>query len=170
MTAARALARAAQEILRSPKVDFERADSNLTTLVVQIDHAGAVVRRMREFLRRGQPHFSTLDVKALLDGALVLARPEAVSHGISINLDVADALPAIFADSIQLQQVVLNLVRNAADSIAESRRRDGRIHVRAYLADQGDRVEISVTDNGVGIPAGWPLFDPLSTSKSEGLA
>ena len=61
MTAARALARSVQQILRSPDADLQRADTNLSGVIAQIDHAGGVVRRMREFLRRGQPHFSTLE-------------------------------------------------------------------------------------------------------------
>ena len=90
--------------------------------MAQIDHAAGVVRRMREFLRRGQPHFSTLSVRTMLDDALVLARPEASTHATRIELDVAEPLPAIFGDRIQLQQVVLNLVRNAMDAIAEAHR------------------------------------------------
>ena len=137
MTAARALARSAQQLLRAPDTNLERANTNLSTLVTQIDHAAGVVRRMREFLRRGQPHFSTLNVHTMLDDALVLARPEATTHDTRIELDVAEPLPTIFGDRIQLQQVVLNLVRNAMDAIAETDRSDGHICVRAHLADQG---------------------------------
>ena len=125
MTAARALARSVQHILSSPDADVARADNNLKTLVAQIDHAGGVVRRMREFLRRGQPRFSTLDVRKMLDDALELARPEAAANRTRIELDVADGLPAIFGDRIQLQQVVLNLLRNAMDAISEARPPDG---------------------------------------------
>ncbi|MBX9592204.1 MAG: MASE1 domain-containing protein [Hyphomonadaceae bacterium] len=169
MTAARALARSAQQILRSPSADIERVSTNLSALVVQIDHAGGVVRRMREFLRRGQPHFSTLNVHTILDDALVLARPEAATHHTRIDLEIAEPLPSIFGDRIQLQQVVLNLVRNAMDAIAETRRSDGHIHVRAHLADQGTAVEISVIDNGAGVPAEDTLFAPLSSSKTDGI-
>lgn len=169
MTAARALARSAQQIMLSPGADLQRANANLAALVAQIDHAGEVVRRMREFLRRGQPHFSTLSVGAVLDDALSLARPEAAVHGTTIELDVAERLPNFFGDRIQLQQVVLNLVRNAMDAIAEARRTDGRIRVRARLAEGGEAVEISVVDNGAGVPAGRPLFEPLSSSKTDGI-
>ena len=169
MTAARALARSAQQLLRAPSADLERANTNLSTLVTQIDHAAGVVRRMREFLRRGQPHFSTLSVRTMLDDALVLAQPEAATRNTRIELDVAEPLPAIFGDRIQLQQVVLNLVRNAIDAIAETHRSDGHICVQAHLADQGRTVEISVIDNGAGVPAGRALFEPLSSSKIDGL-
>jgi signal transduction histidine kinase len=168
MTAARALARSVQRILRLPQVDMERAHANLATLIAQIDHAGGVVRRMREFLRRGQPHFSTLDVRTLLEDALVLARPDAAAHQVSVELEVAEALPSIFGDRIQLQQVILNLVHNAVEAIAETHRSDGRVRIAALLT-QPSAIEVRIADNGGGIPQGTLLFEPLSSSKTDGL-
>jgi len=169
MTAARALARSVQQLLRSPAVDMERAQANLTTLIAQVDHAGAVVRRMREFLRRGRPHFSTLQVTTLLEEALTLARPDAAARRIAIELDVAPGLPAVFGDRIQLQQVVLNLVHNSVEAIAESGREGGRIRIAARLQRRPLAVEIAVADNGPGILPGRQLFEPLTSSKSDGL-
>ena len=71
MTAARALARSAQQLLQTGNGDLDRVNGNLASLVTQIDHAAGVVRRMREFLRRGQPHVSTLDIGTVLEDALV---------------------------------------------------------------------------------------------------
>jgi C4-dicarboxylate-specific signal transduction histidine kinase len=169
MTAARALARSVQHILDSPNADLARADGNLKAVIAQIDHAGGVVRRMREFLRRGQPRFSTLDVGRMLDDAVTLARPEAAASHMRIDLEIADPLPAIFGDSIQLQQVVLNLLRNAMDAVGEARPVEGRIQVRASAGSSGSAVEISVIDNGIGVSNAGALFEPLSSSKSEGL-
>jgi two-component system, LuxR family, sensor kinase FixL len=169
MTAARALARSAQQLITAGNGDMERANSNLASLVTQIDHAADVVRRMREFLRRGQPHVSTLALGVVLEDALVLARPEAAAHRTRIDLDIDPALPAVFGDRIQLQQVVLNLVRNGIDAIVEAGVPQGRIGVRAGLADGGRTVEVSVTDNGTGVTPGRNLFEPLSSSKLNGL-
>jgi two-component system, LuxR family, sensor kinase FixL len=169
MTAARALARSVQHILGSPNADLARAETNLEAVVAQIDHAGGVVRRMREFLRRGQPRFSTLDVAVMLNGALALARPEAAAHRTRIDLALAEPLPPIFGDSVQLQQVVLNLLRNAMDAIAETKSVEGRVQVRANLGDDGSALEIAVVDNGIGVSTAGTLFEPLSSSKSEGL-
>jgi signal transduction histidine kinase len=169
MTAVRALARSVQHILDTPKPDMARADCNLKEIVTQIDHAGSVVRRMRQFLRRGQPRFSTIDVPKMLGDALALAHPEAAANGIRLELTIAEPLPAVFGDSVQLQQVVLNLVRNAMDAVAEARPADGWIEVRAALGVCGSTVEISVIDNGVGVSAPGGLFEPLSSSKVEGL-
>jgi two-component system, LuxR family, sensor kinase FixL len=169
MTAARALARSVQQILRTPTADTGRADGNLAVLIAQIDHASAVVRRMREFLRRGQPRFSTLKIGDVLDDALMLAGPDAAGKKIAIELAVDEALPAIFGDRVQLQQVVLNLIHNAVEAITESGRSDGRIGVSAHLSKRDPVIEIGVADNGVGAPAGQLLFEPQTSHKKDGL-
>jgi signal transduction histidine kinase len=169
MTAARALARSAEQLLGTDTGAVERAKSNLASLVTQIDHAADVVRRMREFLRRGEPHVSTLDLGAVLEDALVLVRPDAAAHTTRIDLDVDPALPPVFGDRIQLQQVVLNLVRNGIDAIVEAGVPHGRIGVRAMLGEGGRMVEVSVADNGAGVAPGGRLFEPLASSKKDGL-
>ncbi|HEX6001142.1 MAG TPA: MASE1 domain-containing protein, partial [Hyphomicrobiaceae bacterium] len=172
MTAARALARSAQQLINSGNGtgrDLERANANLASLVAQIDHAAGVVRRMREFLRRGRPHFSTLDMGTVLEDALVLARPEAAAHETRIELGIDPALPAVFGDRIQLEQVVLNLIRNGIDAIAEAGVPHGRIAVSASLGEDGRTVVVSVADNGTGVASERDLFAPLSSSKTDGL-
>jgi len=169
MTAARALARSVQEILRKASPDVARADVNLTTMIAQIDHAGGVVKRMREFLRRGEPHWSTIDVHSMLDDALALARPDAVGRCIAVTLDVAADLPPVHGDRIQLQQVVLNLVRNASDALAAAGAADRQIRVSAQPAPAA--LVVAVIDNGPGVSAeiAQRLFEPLATSKHDGL-
>lgn len=167
LTAARALARSVEHILSADDRDAERAAANVRMMVVQVDHAAGVVRRMREFLRRGQPHTSTLGIKDLLHEALQLAQSDLAANAIDVDLNVAPGLPHMFGDRIQLQQVVLNLLRNAADSILDARPAKGRISIAA--ARVNDTLEVSILDNGAGIPPDSKLFEPLSSSKPEGL-
>ena len=126
---------------------------------------------MRDFLRRGRPHVSTIDVPFMLDDCLTLIRPDATARKIPIDVDLANHLPAIHGDRIQLQQIVLNLIRNAIDSIAGSSVASGRIRVTVRRSDDSAYLEIGVADNGPGIPADAVdrLFQPLMTSKKEGL-
>jgi C4-dicarboxylate-specific signal transduction histidine kinase len=171
MTAARALARSAQHILGTPDPDLPRAASNLATLIAHIDHAGGVVSHMREFLRRGRPHMSTLIVRSMLHDALSLIRAQASAHAITIELDVADDLPPVYADRVQLEQVVLNFVHNALEAITGARQTNGRIRISAARFDGPARIEIRISDNGPGIGNEFAdrLFASLTTSKSEGL-
>ncbi|MPZ57640.1 MAG: hypothetical protein GEU91_14295 [Rhizobiales bacterium] len=170
MTAARALARAAQQILRMPNADLRRAENNLATLVTQIDHAGGVVRRMRDFLRRGQPHVSTIEIRSMLDDTLALLVAAASTSNIRVEIDLPEKPPALHADRVQLQQVILNLVRNAIDAIGPYRI-DGRIIIAVRHLELPPQIEFRVIDNGPGIDQELigRLFEPLTTSKREGL-
>jgi two-component system sensor kinase FixL len=171
MTAARALARSAQHLLRTPNADLARAEGNLTDMIAQIDHAAAVVRRMRDFMRRGRPHVSTIDLREMLEDTRNLLRLDASARHIGIELDVPDDLPLVPGDRVQLQQVVLNLARNAMEATAESEGSEGRIRLLARRAERANEIEVGVADNGPGIDAGLAgrLFEPLTTSKKEGL-
>jgi two-component system sensor kinase FixL len=171
MTAARALARSVQHILRTPGGDPTRVDNNLTALLAQIDHAGAIVRRMRDFIRRGSPHVSTIDTRSMLEQALTLAFAEASARHVRLDLDAQDNLPAIHGDRVQLEQVVLNLVHNAVEAITGANRSEGQVRVIARQYTAPPRVEIGVLDNGPGIEdqLAIRLFDPLATSKQDGL-
>jgi two-component system sensor kinase FixL len=170
ITAARAHARAIQQILRATAPDLPRADRNLTTLVSQIDVAGDIVRRIREFLQRG-PIMGDVDVRGMLEDALVLIRPEAASAQIRVDLVVEDNLPLLRGDRDQLEQLILNLVRNSIDSIAGAEMPGGRVRVAARRSDGPSDLAITVWDNGPGIATDVAahLFEPLTTSKPGGL-
>ena len=139
MTAARALARSAQHLVRGPNGDLVRADGNLTDMIAQIDHAAAVVRRMRDFLRRGRPHVSTIDLREMLEDIVRLQRLDASVRHIGIEIGAPDDLPPIHGDRVQLEQVVLNLTRNAMEAIAETGRADGRIRLFARRSEATQR-------------------------------
>ncbi len=170
LTAARALARSAQELLRKPQPDLSRADTNLASAISQADHAGGIVRRMRAFLRRGHPRVSTVDIPSVLHDAVLLARAEAEAHGIRLTVGEGRNIANIFGDTVQLQQVILNLVRNSIDAISATKNA-GSIVVGARQLSTPERVEFSVWDSGPGIDdaTAQRLFEPLMTSKHEGL-
>lgn len=171
MTAARALARSVQHILERPSPDLPRAGSNITNVVAQIDHASGVLRRMREFLRRGSPHVSSSDIGTIVEDALTLARPDASARGIEIITDIRDGLPMVHTDRIQIEQVVLNLIRNAVEAISGIQQKDGTIRLSAALLSEPSRIEIAVRDSGPGIAPSLAdrMFEPMTTSKHEGL-
>jgi two-component system, LuxR family, sensor kinase FixL len=171
MTAARALGRSAQHLLRSPGSNLSRADNNLSVMLTHIDHAGDILRRMRSFIRRGHPHVSTINTRDLLEDAMTLAQAEASARGVRVDLDVSADLPDLHGDRVQLEQVLLNLVHNAVEAIATAGQSHGYVHVMARHCAAPPRIEIGVLDNGPGIgdEVAARLFDPLMTTKQDGL-
>jgi C4-dicarboxylate-specific signal transduction histidine kinase len=171
MTAARAFSRSAEHLLSAPHPNVARAAENLAAMTAQIDHASGVIRRMREFLRRGTPQLSTLDFPALLREALLLVRGEAEAERVRLDLDLPRDLPPAHGDRVQLQQVVLNLVRNGIESVSRARPSDPHVRVVAYGDETRRELVIGVADNGGGLDAALAerLFAPLITTKHEGL-
>jgi two-component system sensor kinase FixL len=171
MTAARALARSAQHLIENPAPDLPRAGGNIANAIAQIDHASEVMRRMREFLRRGRPHVSSFEIRTMIEDALMLARPDAAARGIEIVAAIPDGLPMAHGDRIQIEQVVLNLIRNAAEAISGAGQAGGVIRLSGALLSGPPRIEVAVRDNGPGVPAHLAerMFEPMTTSKSEGL-
>jgi signal transduction histidine kinase len=169
MTAIRALVRSSQVLIENEKPDLMRARTNLGNAVVQVDHAAAVLRRMRDFLKKRQLNFIRISVSDILARAPALSRSQ-----IPANIDiVADAGEEAFVnvDPVQINQVFLNLIHNAAQSIATDPTIRGRIEIGSVRTTDPDRVEFFVRDNGPGIPAkrGKDLFEPLRTTKGDGL-
>lgn len=171
MTAARALARSAQHIVTTPGGDMKRVEKNLSSLLAHIDHAGSIVSHMRDFIRRGRPHVSTIDARKMLQQALTLAHAEASAKHVRLDLEAPDGLPVLHGDHVQLEQVVLNLVHNAVEAISAAGQTDGHVRVIARARKTPPEVEISVLDNGPGVDekVAGRLFDPLATSKQDGL-
>lgn len=169
MTAARALARSVQELMRAPSPDQERIDRNLASMVEQIDHAAAVVTRMREFLRRGAPRMSSLDMRFVIKEAVALLEPLLRSRQVQLHLDIPAQLPVSYGDRIQIGQVIINLIKNSIDAFPPNAQ--GEIGVSARTIEDGRAIEIGVRDNGPGIPSELvaTLFEPLSTSRPDGI-
>ena len=171
ITAARALTRSAQHLIAGEKTDLGRASRNLDASIAQIDHAANIISRMREFLRRGRPHISTIDVRELLTTAVSLFRAEAQFPMIEVQITVPPSLPSLFADRTQLGQVLLNLLRNGGEAIQAARVAHGLIEVAVESSPQGDTIEFGVTDNGGGVPKAQrdSLFGPVQSEKRDGL-
>jgi signal transduction histidine kinase len=169
ITAARALARSCEALIRAPDRDLARVEGDLRTVVTQIDHVAEVLRRVREFIKRGNTRVSEFDVSSVIQNAIALARAGMKAKGTRIEVDVPPEIPSISGDAIQLQQVLLNLILNALDAIAAAGHKQGQIKIAARAERDGQAISVSVEDNGVGVPEGLELFQPLTSSKPDGL-
>jgi two-component system sensor kinase FixL len=132
----------------------------------QVLRAGEIIRRLREFTARGETEKSVVAVDQMIDEAVALARASNRFGAAQVSMDIG-VVGAVLADKIQIQQVLLNLIRNALESMEGLARQ--MLTIRAVLKD--DFVEIAVEDIGHGIPAEMKarLFEPFITTKDMGM-
>ncbi|CAK0779327.1 two-component system, LuxR family, sensor kinase FixL [Azospirillaceae bacterium] len=170
LAAIAAYARACRLLLDAPEIDLKKIRVTLDKLAAQAARAGEILTRLREFLRRGEMHATPTGVQDITSEVAALARTDVAAHGIKLELDVQPLLPAVLADRVHIEQVLLNLVRNAVDAISESGGEfDRRIWIHARRRDAS--VEFLVGDTGPGIdPAiAGQLFRPFTTTKGQGM-
>ena len=135
----------------------------------QARRAGDVVNRLRKLSRKGELVRSTHDIRLLLKNVLLLFGHELKNSGIVLNTHLDDILPLVVVDEIQIQQVLVNLVKNAIDALNASEIANPEINIDVTCDDQ--TVAISVTDNGGGVPEDFAknLFEPFYTTKKHGV-
>ncbi|OWY40099.1 hypothetical protein CEK28_05030 [Xenophilus sp. AP218F] len=140
----------------------------LTSSVNQADRAGQIIHRLREFVVKKNPQLSPVPLHQSVHNALGLLDYELQTHQVHIEHDFSSDLPLVYADSIQLEQVILNLIRNAIDAM-EHTHPWGRL--RIATRQQGQRVELTIADNGSGIDEDKldRIFDPFFSTKPSGL-
>jgi two-component system sensor kinase FixL len=140
--------------------------------LVEIGHqalrAGEVIRRLRAFVANRAVRPELIGCNRLLEDAVALARPDLRANDVRPKLEVAPNLPDVMADAVQLQQVLINLFRNAIDATLQNEGTQREITLRALCTPDG--VEISVHDHGPGVDPGAlaKLFNPFFTTKPHG--
>ncbi|MBP5078514.1 PAS domain S-box protein, partial [Pseudomonas chlororaphis] len=143
----------------------------LERIAEQATHAAEVIKRLRAFLRKGGRRVQALDLAEVVRETVRLCAWEAQSCQVTIELRLADNLPPVYADRILLEQVLLNLLRNAIEANREVHPQQGsQIILGAQTSSEGG-VEVSVSDQGPGVSAEQlaQLFTPFYTSKANGL-
>jgi PAS domain S-box-containing protein len=166
-------ASASQRYLKALGDNPEAADKvaqGLERINEHANHASEVIKRLRAFLRKGQRRTQALDIASVAHEAVRLCQWEASSWQVTIAEQLADNLPPVYADRILLEQVLLNLLRNAIDANREAHPgQPSRIELSA--AERDGQLCVRVWDQGPGVAQGQleHIFTPFYTSKAEGL-
>jgi two-component system sensor kinase FixL len=162
-------AQACQRLIRHPEPDLEDVTTALEQINAQALRAGEVIRRLRNFVKNREVKREPVNCARLLDDLRTLAETDARLHNIRLRLDCHEPLPTVYADPIQLQQVILNLVRNAIDAMADAPEDRREVVLMTRAADDGE-VEVTVADHGTGLApeATEHLFNPFFTTKASG--
>ena len=136
----------------------------------QISRASDVVRRLRTLVRLGRSDMARTRIDLIVREAVELIRPDAEQQNVLLKVDVASNLPVVMADKLQIEQVLLNLMRNSIEAIAAARSSRGQITIRAAIEQPGF-VEITVNDTGPGFPAALATDElpPTPAIKKDGL-
>lgn len=142
----------------------------LEQVVRQAELGGAIFRRLRNFARKGERRQQRIDLREVIQETASFVRAEVRQQQIRVRLDVAPDLPEVMADPIQIEQVLLNLIRNSMDALSgldETRR---EIAIRAAHGGNGD-VRVCIRDSGQGCPGDVAdrLFEPFFTTKPTGM-
>jgi two-component system sensor kinase FixL len=158
---------AARRLLQAAPDAPPRVGEAMEKAAAQAERAGQVIRRLREFVAHGETERREENVNALIEEAAALALVGAKSAGITTRLLLRADLPPVLVDKIQIQQVLLNLIRNALEAMEAS---DERILTVEALPD-GGLMTITVADTGPGLApdVAQNLFQPFVTTKARGM-
>jgi two-component system sensor kinase FixL len=170
LTAIVSFAEACLRMLRSGKADSQKLEDALGQIAVQGQRAGHIIRHLRQLARKGESERVQIDLGHLVRDVLGLFSNELHASGIALHLMLDESGPAVKCDRIQIEQVVLNLVRNAMDVLEEGPAEGRELTIRTR-ADSGGTIELTVEDTGEGLGAdgGERIFELFFTTKADGL-
>ena len=155
---------------KTGKADYGEMVKVLCRIAGQAERAGEINRRIRRFLQKEELDRAAIDVNRAIEEAVGLLASVAEEHRVAICLDLDPCVPPVLADSVQIQQVVLNLTRNGIEAIPFGQSGPRRVTVCTRRSG-GRQVRIEVFDTGSGVPSEVRdrLFEPFFTTKQAGM-
>ena len=167
---ARNNARAALNFLDKSPPDVAEVREALTCIVNDTDRASDVVDRIGSLIKKAPPRKEVVDLNAAILEVTALTRSEAVKTGVTVGTQLAGELPRIQCDRVQLQQVMLNLIVNAIQSMSGVEDGNRELHI-STVSIEPEGVCVAVRDTGHGLrPESLPrLFEPFYTTKPDGM-
>jgi len=140
------------------------------SIQTEVDRLAGITEEYLQFTRLPKPKLHPHDVNAIVDNLVSFEREQLLARGVRIEVELARALPRVLIDDQQVRQALLNLLRNAADAVADGDRDGGTIRLSTALSPDGTGVHIVVEDDGPGMPEGAAdrIFDPFFSTKRGG--
>jgi PAS domain S-box-containing protein len=169
LTAILSNAQAAQRLIRKKKRPLATIRDILADIVSDDKRAGEVIHRLRSLLKKGESQRQLLDLNSIIEQALRLMHSDMIIRHVAVEKQFDASLPAVLGDKIQLQQVVLNLLVNAAEAMADSPPPERKVVLSTFRT--GERVAIRVRDFGSGLEPEYleQIFEPFFSTKDNGM-
>jgi C4-dicarboxylate-specific signal transduction histidine kinase len=161
-------AQAAQMMLKRGECDFDELAEIMAEIVADTKRGGQVIQNLRELYREQKGEYQPVDINTLVAETVKLLNSEFIAHNIVVTADTARPVPRVDGNRIQIQQVLVNLLMNAVQAMAETPRADRDLSIETS-ADSSE-VRVSVEDRGSGIDSEKidTIFEPLATWKPGG--
>ena len=164
-------AQAAQQFLKEEAFDVNELRQVLTKIVAEDKRAGEVIRHMRLLFRKGEVgrYFGNLAINKVVQDVLRLMHNDLMNQGVTVQTELAQNLPAVQGDRVQLQQVLLNLMLNGCEAMIDCDSSERQLLITSGM--ENGAVHVSVTDRGGGIPEETMerVFEPFFTTKADGM-
>jgi len=156
--------------VKKGNIDFDQLSGVLDLISSEVDRVSGIISHMRQFVRKGEPHRSSADLGELIQGVMELVQADVRRSRIDVRLELDDDIPIVLVDPIQIEQVVVNVVRNAIESMSENSDHERTLRISTRLSADRE-VEIAVSDTGGGLDpnADAQVFDAFYTTKTDGL-
>jgi PAS domain S-box-containing protein len=163
-------AQAALRFLDAPTMDLDEVRQILNDIVKDGNRAGEVIGRIRDLVKKAPPRRDRLEINGAIREVIELTRGETTKNGVSVHTELADCLPLVQGDRVQLQQVILNLIVNAIEAVSGLSEGPRELLISTGKVEPGG-VLVTVRDSGPGLaPATLEhLFDSFYTTKPSGL-
>jgi two-component system, LuxR family, sensor kinase FixL len=160
---------ACSRLLASPHVELPSIREAIGKAEIQAKRAGRVLSGLRDFLYRGETHLDPFPASALVEAVAALARGEAERVGATLAVTDASAGARILVDRIQMEQALLNLIRNATEALSEAKKFPKEILVSIHAGAASVTIAVSDTGPGIAPEIEERLFHPFATTKVQGM-
>jgi two-component system, LuxR family, sensor kinase FixL len=159
---------ATRRMVGNPDIARDRLEETMDKAVAQANRAGQIIHRMRQFLQKGEMERQPEAINKVLEEASALALVGAKESGVVVRMELGVDLATVMMDRIQIQQVILNLIRNGIEAMQAVARRELRI---ATSHAENGMVLVTIADTGPGLDPGVAeqLFQPFVTTKEKGM-
>ncbi len=170
LTAIATNAFASMQLLEAGNISTEKLADILENIGIQAERSGEIIRQLRQFVRKELPDQTLININKLIEEVLFLIKPEAIKAAVFIERRLDEKIKNVKVQPIQIEQVVLNLVKNAIEAVSDQDSQHRKILVCTEMAGN-HAVIVSVADSGPGIDdeIRTGLFDPFMSTKINGL-
>jgi PAS domain S-box-containing protein len=158
-------------IINAESPDLVKLAEILSKTQQQAFRAGQIIRRMREFVKSYAKKSSTVDMNTMIHDCISLCDPELKQHNIRLTIELESNLPSVYVDHIQIEQVIINLIRNSVDALLNLPvEKQPHLTIHSHLMP-GNAIRVRVKDNGPGIDQDrqQKILMPFYTTKANGM-